>query len=521
MNMNIKTYIENNFLNKSKKLNSRKINSKFINSTSMSLIFKETAIFDVFKPTLKTRLNLILSDIKAPLICEVCNNPHIRYKTNTCSFRCANKHPERIKKIKNNTNYEQLHEKRVITCLNKYGANSFTGSVVGKEKIKNSVIKKYGVNNIKQLDTIKQKAIDTFNNNFPLNSEKRYQHFSKLGKDKQWNGNIDEIEEFLKNGNTVKDFSLKNNVAFSTIYNFIKRENREDLITGFYSSTHKKITLELEKLNINFIINDQKQIHPYQLDVFIPNHNLAIEVNGVFWHDEKKTPNNYHLMKTKLCENKKIQLLHFWDTEINKDINLVMSIIKSYLNLNDIIYARKCNIKQISSQEAKSFQEQNHLQGFHAGKVYLGLFLNNKLIQTMSFGKSRFNKKYEWELIRFCSLKNTKIVGGASRLFRYFLKEYKPHSIISYCDRRIFSGKTYEILGLELIHNSTPNYWYHNNTEVFSRIKFQKHKLNKLYERGILKTYNSTLSEKENMILNGFNRIYDCGNSVWAKTYQQ
>ena len=45
-----------------------------------------------------------------------------------------------------------------------------------------------------------------------------------------------------------------------------------------------------------------------------------------------------------------------------------------------------------------------------------------------------------------------------------------------------------------------------------SRIKYQKHKLGKLLE-----TFDPAKSEIENMKLNGYHRIFDCGNLVFVK----
>ncbi len=134
----------------------------------------------------------------------------------------------------------------------------------------------------------------------------------------------------------------------------------------------------------------------------------------------------------------------------------------------------------------------------------------------MSFGKSRYSKKYEWELIRFCNKLNYNVVGGASRLFKHFIKTYDPNNIISYCDIRVFTGELYEKLGFSYSHTSKPDYFYFKkpNYTLYSREMFQKHKL-----KNLLEIYDETLTEKENMFNNGYRRIWDCGNKVyiWKK----
>ena len=135
----------------------------------------------------------------------------------------------------------------------------------------------------------------------------------------------------------------------------------------------------------------------------------------------------------------------------------------------------------------------------------------------MTFGKSRFSKNAEWELLRFCNKLGYHIPGGAGKLLKQFERAYSPKSLISYADRRWSRGKLYEALGFKLDHLSPPNYWYWKNIEnLQSRIKFQKHKLKNLLEK-----FDESKSEVENMKDNGYHRIYDCGNLVFEKTYNQ
>ena len=122
-----------------------------------------------------------------------------------------------------------------------------------------------------------------------------------------------------------------------------------------------------------------------------------------------------------------------------------------------------------------------------------------------------YNQNYDWELIRLASKLDTFVIGGASRLFSYFIKKYQPKSIISYCDRSLFSGKIYNLLGFKYLYSSTPNYYYTNDyVTLLPRQIFQKHKL-----KDILENYDENLSEWDNMFNNGYNRYYDCGNMIF------
>jgi hypothetical protein len=129
-------------------------------------------------------------------------------------------------------------------------------------------------------------------------------------------------------------------------------------------------------------------------------------------------------------------------------------------------------------------------------------------------GETRFSKKYEWEMIRFCNKKYITVVGGASKLLKYFERQYKPKSIISYADKRYSNGNLYNKLGFTFSHNSNPNYWYFKNGtfNLYSRIIFQKHKL-----KNLLELFDKNKSETQNMIDNNYLIIFDCGNMVFIK----
>lgn len=266
------------------------------------------------------------------------------------------------------------------------------------------------------------------------------------------------------------------------------------------------------------IENDRTLIKPNELDIYLPEKNIAFEFNGLLWHSEEMgTSPSYHLSKTEKCEKLNIQLIHITEAEWKCKRDITESRIKALLGKYDkTIFARKCTVKEISSTESKLFQERNHIQGYTPSKINIGLFFNGDLVSIMTFGKCRFSKKYEYELIRFCSILNTHVIGAAGKLLKYFEEKFKPSSIISYADRRWSRGNLYKKLGFSLDHISKPDYRYWNRKKgVYmpeSRIKYQKHKLKKLIEN-----FDPNISESKNMKNAGYLKIYDCGNLVFVK----
>ena len=161
------------------------------------------------------------------------------------------------------------------------------------------------------------------------------------------------------------------------------------------------------------------------------------------------------------------------------------------------------------------FLTENHLQSARRGsKIAIGLYYNDKLVSLMTFGTPRYNKNMEWELIRFCTLKHTQVIGGASKLMKYFERNYKPTSIISYANLQWSDGNLYRQLGFTTERQTTPSYWWVKDKITLSRNQCQKHKLEKL-----LPIFNALKTEAQNMEDNGYYKVCDCGNIAFEKTY--
>ena len=286
-----------------------------------------------------------------------------------------------------------------------------------------------------------------------------------------------------------------------------------------FSAAEEEIAAFLKNLvgSSEIIQNTKRIISPFELDIWLSAYKLAIEYDGLFWHAENDVNigKTYHLMKTDLCEKQGIQLIHIFEDEWLEKRSIVESRLKNLLGIYDkAVFARKCEVREVTPCESIGFQEENHIQGAVGAKVHLGLYYGNELISLMTFGKPRFNNNYEWELLRFCNKLGHHVPGGAGKLLRHFERNYKPKSLISYADRRWSQGKLYEALSFKLDHISGPDYWYTKGQKRFSRVKFQKHKL-----KTLLPVYDDALSEVENMKNNKYLRIYDCGNLVYVKQY--
>ena len=252
-----------------------------------------------------------------------------------------------------------------------------------------------------------------------------------------------------------------------------------------------------------------------EIDIFVPEFNIGIEYDGLYWHSEKYKDKNYHLGKTEECLKNGVRLIHIFEDEwINKK-RIVKSMLSNiFKKTQNKLYARKCEIKEITNKESCAFLEENHIQGRINGKINVGLFYNDELVSLMSFGDRRINmgskpdKNGEYELLRFCNKLDTNVVGGASKLFNYFKNKYEFNKIISYCDLRWSAGDLYHILGFKEIGRSQPNYFYLIGNNRKNRFKYRKSEL-------VKEGFDKNKSEHEIMLERGIYRIYDCGNLIF------
>jgi len=269
--------------------------------------------------------------------------------------------------------------------------------------------------------------------------------------------------------------------------------------------------------NTWIVDNDRTILDGLELDIVLPDLGIAFEYNGNYNHSEERgKSSNYHINKLEQVEEFDYRLISITDEEWLTKNDLVKSRIKSILGINKSIYARKCILKEICYSQCSDFCEVNHIQG---GKVKtsinLGLFNEDLLVAIMSFSKARFSSAYEYELVRYCSLIGYSVVGGASKLLKYFERTYLPESIGSYSDRRWNTGGLYTKLGFSFIHNSAPDYVYIKNGKSFNRQRFQKHKLKELFPE----IYSEEKTEVEIMREAKYLRVFGCGSALFIKKY--
>jgi len=408
--------------------------------------------------------------------------------------------------VDNYSKTKECQDKIKQTNIERYGINHYSKNKECQDKIKQTSIERYGVDSYSKTkecqDKIKQTNIERYG--VECENQKHMLSIMSFLNDKKWMYN-----EHITKQKSLTQIAYDLKIAPSTAVTYLKKHNIKAHYYS-YSFAEKEINEFIKGIESNILTNTKTIIPPKEIDIYLPNKKIAIEYNGLYWHSELFKEKSYHIDKTLLCHEQDIQLIHIFEHEWTFKTNIVKSRLKSMLGKNTKIFARKCNIKEISYKESKLFLNRTHLQGNSVSKIRIGLFYNDNLVLVMTFGTPRFKSDYEYELLRFSSELNTNVIGGASKLFIYFLKKYMPTSIISYCDLQYGTGTIYEKLNFKKIRTSPPNFIYVKNSIIKSRYQAQKHK-----QHMFLDDFNPLLSAHKNMLNNNWLRVYDCGNSVW------
>lgn len=428
-----------------------------------------------------------------------------------CSLDCANNHKD------------EMVKRQKQSIKKKWGVDFFPQHKDFIKKQKETKKERYGdenYNNVNKMKSTKEKLYgDSGYNNSQKNAITRRDSFIKTLKEKT----KDKFVSYeLGSDNITLNCSLckQDYDIYNNLFNY-RTKQKSVLCTMCNPADEKQVSgLELDLINfvsslVDIETRDRKVLNGKELDVLIPTRNLAIEFNGLYWHSDIYKDKNYHLNKTIDCNKKGINLLHVFEDEWLEKSDIVKSIIKNKLGVWDKrIYARNCEIRVVDKSEEKSFLNSNHIQGFVGSNVSYGLYHKDELISIMTFGGLRKSLGYNskegsYEMLRFCNKLNYNVVGGASKLFKHFVKIYSPKQIISYSDMRYFDGSLYEKLGFEFVDETKPNYFYVINHNRENRFKYRKDVL-------VKEGFDKSLTEKEIMKSRGYNRIWDCGNKKWV-----
>ena len=437
-----------------------------------------------------------------------------------------------------------IKEKTEKTCIEKYG----TTSPLANDEIKDKIIKtnlkrynsKYAIVSHTVQNKIKKQNLEKYGTEYSIGSAQVQEKIRKTNLAKynyEYPFQDEELRKIMEKHR--QETNIKKYGGVSPINDPKVKEKARQTCLEKYGVEYNTLTEQcikaqgqvISKINLRFkekldnenIKNELEfRLKKYSYDLKVGN-NILVEIDPTFTHNSTKDSvlihkkysckaEDYHYNKTLTAVENGYRCIHVWDWD---NIEKVLDIFRE----KKVLYARNLTIGEVGKEEADVFLDLYHLQNSCSGQsIRLGLYLGTELVEIMTFGKPRYNKKYEWELLRLCSKKEYSVVGGAERLFKYFIEKYNPVSIISYCDNSKFTGDVYKRLGMELkLYGKPSKHWYNIITE--------RHITDNLLRmRGYSQLHHDTIHKKgeDNEILmleDGYLEIYDCGQStyVWKK----
>ena len=361
----------------------------------------------------------------------------------------------------------EVREKVKATNLEKYGHEYACQNEEVKEKIRETNIEKYGVPVVTQAESVKQKIRDT--------SIK--------------NGHIK-----IVNGKTMKEMSEEIGKAYTTFTAQLRTHGLEVALSNQTSGTDIENIMKnlLDKNNIEYSKN--LTINKRKTDFVIPSIKTVIECDGLYWHSDDILEKQYHHKKRTDYLKAGYKSLFFRQDEIFDKLDIIESIILNKCQRSKRVYARKCQIVELSSSESSKFFKENHLMGAGKGITY-GLCINNEIFSCIRIKKTKNN---DYEVSRFCHNKGYNVIGGFSKLLKHVERNIKMDKLVTFIDLRYGNGKYLPSLGFKLIGSYLSFKWT-NSRETIYRMKFPG---NSGYKQG-------------------FAKIWDCGQAKYIKEYNE
>lgn len=391
---------------------------------------------------------------------------------------------------------------RSNTARGRYGDVMQSAQV--KEKAATTNLARYGHSNPARSAEVKQKIANT----------QRANYCGKLYKQQHIpNDSIAKLKDkayLIDNaGRSLVEIAEELGVTYHAVgYAYAKHAVVRTFVGYSRSQAEREICDFLSSHHVKFETNVRKIAGSKEIDIYIPAASLGIEYNGLYWHCENRGKDKYyHLDKTRACQQNKVNLVHITDVEWKHKKDIAKFILLSKLGISAQIHAQDCKLSSVTTGCADAFLSETHIQGPVTAKVRYGLYHCGNIVAIMTFAKTTG----QWELRQYSSALNTAVVGATSRLFLHFVAIHQPESIVSRSDNRWGADTLCCDLGFTHSYNTEPDYWYsYQYATLESRHLYQKRKLAK-----ILPAFDPASSEWENMTASGYDRFWDCGNSVW------
>lgn len=440
---------------------------------------------------------------------------------------------------------QTIRNKIKQTCRERYGVDNVFQSQTIKDKIANIHVKKRGVSHPSQSADVKEKKRQRCLDNYGVDNPMKCPEIAKKAQDtcasRYGTANAfasDEIKHKIRNTNQQKygvdnpsqcpaiqekrkqtfldKYGVENPFLSETIRESIRQSNIQKYGSPYPPNVHYTENAIREwLLSCGFEFNTTWNVlGNKQIDLYSDINRLGIEYCGLYWHTELSPTGrnrNYHYDKYLRCQQQGIRLITLFSDEwLNRQTqckNRILTILGNTVK----VYARKCNLNTLTKQECIKFMEENHIQGAtNQTLVCFGLWYEGNLVAALSLGRHP-RRTQSLLLDRLCFIDNVRVIGGASKLLKPSIAWAKDHgynAIRSFSDNRWSQGRIYESLGFTLEKDIKPDYSYVNLRRPDRRISKQSQQKRKT-------GCPNGLTEKEWSEQHGLSRIWDCGKKLW------
>lgn len=470
--------------------------------------------------------------------------------------------------VKNAQQVEEIKKKTVNTMVERYGVENATQSPEIQERIKQTNMEKYGVERPSQNLAIQEKSKQTNIERYGVEHAMKLPEYKERAKETTiqryggvgmgsnatrskitgtmnerhggFGGASQSILQKASETSVVKygvEWSTQRDMPKDSLIILKDKVQLEELLKsnaiyrvaeilgvsdGTVSSYADALGIDIPKVptqaendidsflranNIAFDRNTRSVISPKELDFYIPEFNLAIEFNGLYWHSDKFKGKYYHSEKTKSCNSKNIQLLHIFEDEWATSSNVIK---KKILHLcgkttKSVVGARKLKISLSTKEEVSAFIDQNHVQGMPPGAThYLKVTHQDHLVSVILLKKTPI--KGVIDMTRFCTDQQGTYPGLMSKVVSFIKNTFEYTELITFADLRYSNGDVYKKSGFTEVTRLAPDYFYIVRDKREHKFNLRKNKMSKKFGVDVGNKSESELAQEV-----GLRKIYDCG----------
>lgn len=267
----------------------------------------------------------------------------------------------------------------------------------------------------------------------------------------------------------------------------------------------------IESLGVTVQRQNSEVIPGRRVDLYLPDHDLVVEVYGTYWHREQFAGRDSHRERAASAVRAGARFLVIWED----DWIFRTDIVKSHLrHLTGTaargVFARSTVVKELRYPDVADFLNTYHIQGAGARSAkFFGLEHSGELVAVSAWSRSG----NALTLHRYATSRH--VVGGMGKLLAFASAYARAHGlseVVTFSDNEVSRGDMYRTLGFTLDRKIPPDYRYVIGNR---RVHKSAYRLSRFRTDPNL-TYVSGATERELADLNNIPRVWDSGKLRWV-----